>query len=308
MPIKFRCPSCRQKYEVKLTHAGRETRCQKCKTKLKIPEATSTDGQASSGQASSGQASSGQASSGQGGEHGETARSFRKPPELQAALNDLFADEDDNAVTAGVDAGREVEFSAADPDETSKSDVSSRSAAARPTKPVTRGSQAAPAGSSETGREFPEHSGDEEDEEDEEGLFSNSRAGEDEEMDLTPMVDVTFLLLIFFMITASFTIQKSLEVPAPNPEEEGASQNITNLEEFEEESIMVEIDARNLVMVDEEMVSDLDRLPNVLKSKRKPEILITAHENSLHEVVVRVIDAANEIGMQKIRIGVRKGN
>ena len=136
----------------------------------------------------------------------------------------------------------------------------------------------------------------------------SGRAGEDEEMDLTPMVDVTFLLLIFFMITASFTIQKSLEVPAPNPEEEGASQNITNLEEFEEESIMVEIDARNLVMVDEEMVSDLDRLPNVLKSKRKPEILITAHENSLHEVVVRVIDAANEIGMQKIRIGVRKGN
>ena len=33
----------------------------------------------------------------------------------------------------------------------------------------------------------------------------------EDELDMTPMVDVTFLLLIFFMVTASFTLQKSLE-------------------------------------------------------------------------------------------------
>ena len=133
-------------------------------------------------------------------------------------------------------------------------------------------------------------------------------AGKDGEMDLTPMVDVTFLLLIFFMITASFSIQKSLEVPAPDPEEEGASTAIQNFEDFEKESIMVEIDARNLVMVDETIVGDLTQLPKVLKAARKPEILIMAHENCLHEVVVRVIDAANEIGLQKIRIALKRGN
>ena len=125
---------------------------------------------------------------------------------------------------------------------------------------------------------------------------------------IDPMVDVTFLLLIFFMITASFSIQKSLEVPPPEPEEKGQSTAIQNLEEFEEESIMVEIDARNLVMVDEQIVSDLNQLPKVLKSARKPEILIMAHEDCLHEVVVRVIDASNEIGLQKIRVGLKKGN
>ena len=36
---------------------------------------------------------------------------------------------------------------------------------------------------------------------------------EPEELDMTPMVDVTFLLLIFFMVTASFSMQKSIEVP-----------------------------------------------------------------------------------------------
>ena len=34
-----------------------------------------------------------------------------------------------------------------------------------------------------------------------------------DELDMTPMVDVTFLLLIFFMVTASFSLQKSLPVP-----------------------------------------------------------------------------------------------
>ena len=38
----------------------------------------------------------------------------------------------------------------------------------------------------------------------------------DAELDMTPMGDVTFLLLIFFMVTAAFTMQKSFQLPAPN--------------------------------------------------------------------------------------------
>jgi len=65
----------------------------------------------------------------------------------------------------------------------------------------------------------------EDDDDDEEGF--GSRADDEEELDLTPMVDVTFLLLIFFMITASFSIQKTLSVPPPDPEKEGASTSTT---------------------------------------------------------------------------------
>ena len=38
---------------------------------------------------------------------------------------------------------------------------------------------------------------------------------DDGELDMTPMVDVTFLLLIFFVMTAAFTIQTSLPIPTP---------------------------------------------------------------------------------------------
>ena len=45
--------------------------------------------------------------------------------------------------------------------------------------------------------------------------FVKKEKAEQPEMDMTPMVDVTFLLLIFFMVTAAFTMQKSFEIPTP---------------------------------------------------------------------------------------------
>ena len=45
--------------------------------------------------------------------------------------------------------------------------------------------------------------------------FRSPRRGDEGEVDMTPMVDVTFLLLIFFMVTAAFTMQKSFKLPAP---------------------------------------------------------------------------------------------
>ncbi|MEM9659397.1 MAG: biopolymer transporter ExbD, partial [Planctomycetota bacterium] len=55
--------------------------------------------------------------------------------------------------------------------------------------------------------------------------IENTRARrQDDELDLTPMVDVTFLLLIFFMITAAFAVQKAISVPPISDEESAQSQ------------------------------------------------------------------------------------
>jgi biopolymer transport protein ExbD len=126
-----------------------------------------------------------------------------------------------------------------------------------------------------------------------------------EEMDLTPMVDMTFLLLIFFMVTASFTVQKSIDFPAPSPEGKGATQTTFTLDELEERSIMVRIDERNVIFVDDEPLPDLLRLSDVLRqalSTRRNEMVVSADDRAFHETVVAVIDAANEVGMQKIRM------
>lgn len=65
----------------------------------------------------------------------------------------------------------------------------------------------------------------------------------EDELDMTPMVDVTFLLLIFFMVTASFSLQKTIGMPRSQ-----SDQPSTNTEEQEEEdfeTVTVEIDQFN---------------------------------------------------------------
>jgi len=43
--------------------------------------------------------------------------------------------------------------------------------------------------------------------------FAQHECGTDQELDMTPMVDVTFLLLLFFMVTAAFNLQKAIVLP-----------------------------------------------------------------------------------------------
>lgn len=133
----------------------------------------------------------------------------------------------------------------------------------------------------------------------------------DDDMDLTPMVDVTFQLLIFFMVTASFALQKSIQVPTPDPDQKGATQQMQTLDDLQGTSILVKIDASNAILIDDEPLADPSQLTDVLREKmrkeQKTELLVTAHSAALHRGVIAVIDAANEVGMQKIRLASRKG-
>ncbi len=133
----------------------------------------------------------------------------------------------------------------------------------------------------------------------------------DDEMDLTPMVDVVFQLLIFFMVTASFALHKTIETPSPDPEQKGATQSIQTLDELEGVSILVRIDAQNGITIDDEPLNDDSRIADALRDKmraeQKSEIIITADAATWHRTVVKVVDAANEVGMQKIRLATRSG-
>ena len=148
------------------------------------------------------------------------------------------------------------------------------------------------------------------DEEGELPLAIRRRSNLEEEMDLTPMVDVTFQLLIFFMVSASFSLQKSIEVPTPDPDQKGASQQVQTLDDLQGTSIIVKIDASNTIWIDDEPLADALRLSDTLRDKmrreQKTELLVTADAASLHRTVISVIDSANEVGMQKIRMTSKK--
>lgn len=129
----------------------------------------------------------------------------------------------------------------------------------------------------------------------------NSRV--DEEMDMTPMVDVTFLLLIFFMVTASFTLQKSMDLPTKTQDE--PSPNV--VEDFEDnpEYVSVFVSPYNEYRV---RTSEYDwedapnrhelrvRLTDALQAQSKPEkLLIMAHADCFHDKVIQAMDIGIEL-------------
>jgi biopolymer transport protein ExbD len=146
-----------------------------------------------------------------------------------------------------------------------------------------------------------------------EGGFSLRKAQvESEEMDLTPMVDMTFLLLIFFMVTASFSVHKTIQVPTPDPEERGATQSMQRVDDLIGASITVDVDEHDVIRIDEEPLSSpgdlVDALRERMRSEQKVEMLLRASENARHEMIVTVVDAGNAVGMQHIRMLVASGD
>lgn len=154
-----------------------------------------------------------------------------------------------------------------------------------------------------------EASGDEDDEADREDAawsFARPSRFEEDELDMTAMVDVVFQLLIFFMVTASFSLQKSIEVPTPDQPKQGLAQALKPLEELQDVAILVAIDDRNGVVVDDDPLPSLADLADVLSDRmrrdQKSELILTSSRNASHRTVIAIIDAANKVGMQRIRM------
>ena len=144
--------------------------------------------------------------------------------------------------------------------------------------------------------------------------FGADKESTRDEMDMTPMVDVTFLLLIFFMVTAAFSMQKSFEVPAPD--ESQPSTQVKTLEDFEDDPhfVVVRIDAYNTYRViaadwDREAPSEQELLVQLREAKRGDSqgivpnrLLVVANGEALHEKVVTVLDAGATVGMEEVKM------
>jgi biopolymer transport protein ExbD len=131
----------------------------------------------------------------------------------------------------------------------------------------------------------------------------------DDGLDMTPMVDCTFLLLIFFMITAAFALQKSIELPTPDRAEGTAQQQVVEPEE--DDFVIVRIDRDNTVWVnDVEAPSSHDVLARIKEARAGTsgsgtgpgKLLVEAHGDARHEVVVMVLDMGTAAGMDGISL------
>lgn len=134
-----------------------------------------------------------------------------------------------------------------------------------------------------------------------------------DEMDMTPMVDVTFLLLIFFMITAAFALQKSLAVPPVDDDQAAPMQTV---EDLEKDSIVVRVDGDNVYWIGCPMWSEEQRAPSMTDMRAKvrearegngqtkgpSKMLVQANGDATNERVVAALDAGSAVGMEDIRL------
>jgi len=130
---------------------------------------------------------------------------------------------------------------------------------------------------------------------------------EDAETDMTPMIDVTFQLIIFFMITATFTIQKTLDLPPSKPDQAGATQT---LEELQEERIVVVLKADGTLTVDGTPIEPdgvIAAIQEANRNKQSAELILDVEDQSSHESVVRVLDAAGAARIEKVLFASRLG-
>jgi biopolymer transport protein ExbD len=141
----------------------------------------------------------------------------------------------------------------------------------------------------------------------EEGDFTFTRSGPMtvEELDLAPMVDVAFQLVLFFMVTATTVLFKTLEIPKPNADAPpGAVSQGTSrtLDDFKDAYIIVEVDPSGAMKIDNEPVQAelgavVERLRTAREKTSRKTMLLSAAYATPHRQAVLAYDAANEIGM-----------
>ncbi len=115
--------------------------------------------------------------------------------------------------------------------------------------------------------------------------------------DITPMIDVVFLLLIFFMISTTFINTPGIKITLP----EATSEEI----KIEKTTIRLAISDKGDIYIDEEKV-DVTDLGNIFTSAAKEAkesiVIISADENASHGTVVEVMDSAKHSGITRLAI------
>ena len=120
-------------------------------------------------------------------------------------------------------------------------------------------------------------------------------------MDLTPLIDVVFLLLIFFMVSTTFTRESHLQVELPQ-----ASGNPAPPTDVKQIDVVISNDGQYLLN-DKPLVNNrremLERgIRELAGTDTSLPFIITADARTPHEFVVRAMDAAGRLGFAKLSI------
>ena len=124
------------------------------------------------------------------------------------------------------------------------------------------------------------------------------RLQDEAEINITPMLDIVFIMLIFFIVTTSFVRETGLEVSQPNAAPPPAVQH-------DKGPIVVRIDSSGRISVKGRPLEPRALEANLEREKaEKPTapLIVAAHPQAATEVLVAVLDAARSVGIESINV------
>lgn len=126
------------------------------------------------------------------------------------------------------------------------------------------------------------------------------RRDERVDVNLTPLIDVVFLLLIFFMVSTTFDRHAKLKVDLP----EASAKKEQQLDE----AVVLSIDVKGNYFINDRQVvnTTLETLKTALQKtvadKKDVSLVLRADAKTPHQSVVRAMDAASQLGLTRLSI------
>ena len=123
---------------------------------------------------------------------------------------------------------------------------------------------------------------------------------DDIELNLTPLIDVVFLLLIFFMVSTTFEKQAKLKLQLPSASVEAKV--------ADQKTVVIGIDAKGHFFINDRQLvnTSLDTLKIALKKVTNGQtdipVTLRADAKTPHQSVVTAMDAASQLGLVKLSI------
>lgn len=127
-------------------------------------------------------------------------------------------------------------------------------------------------------------------------FFNQVQVEEESEINITPMLDVVFIMLIFFIVTATFVKEAGIEVNRPDAATATKAENA---------NILIAIGANNDIWIDRRMVDIRSVRPNIERlhaENPQGSVVIQADKESKTDTLIQVMDAARQAGVFNVSI------
>ena len=128
------------------------------------------------------------------------------------------------------------------------------------------------------------------------GSISSAVKEEESEINMTPMLDVVFIMLIFFIVTANFIKEPGLEINRPDSETAETQENA---------AILIAVGATGEIWMDGRRIDVRQVKANVVKmlaDNPQGSVVIQADEKAQADAIIQVMDQSREAGVYAISL------